>query len=287
HGHQRVVVGNQHPGVLHQFAVGHDVAKGGVLHHNDQLRHQRRNDVAKGLRKDDDEENLNQRYYEQIKAAISADEDTLTFILVADTQRRYDETQDFVDKVNSMPEIDFVLHGGDLTDFGIQQEYHWQHNILEKMRVPYITVIGNHDCLGNGVKVYEHMYGPQDFVYDIGRSRFVFMNTNSLEFDEDPVPRLPFLANAFGDTSEYDNAFILAHVPPYDNEFDDSKEQDFAALLRGKKVRYALFGHQHNYKEQQPYNDGITYLATDDIADRNFIKITLQGTTVNFERIYF
>ena len=167
------------------------------------------------------------------------------------------------------------------------QEYRWQHKILKDLNVPYITVLGNHDCLGNGVKVYENMYGPQDFVYNIGRSRFVFMNTNSLEFDEDPVPRLPFLATAFGDTATYDNAFMVAHVPPFDNEFDDSKELEFAALLRGKKVRYALFGHQHSYKELQPYNDGINYLATDDIADRNYLKITLRGTNASFERIYF
>ena len=52
-------------------------------------------------------------------------------------------------------------------------------------------------------------------------------------------------------------------------------------------MRLALFGHQHNFKELQPYNDGITYLGTDDIADRNFLVIYLRGTTVSYERKYF
>src|SRR5687767_7211563 len=90
----------------------------------------------------DEEKNLNNRYFERIQAAIPADEDTMTFILVADTQRRYDETEDFVDAVNNMTDVDFVLHGGDLTDFGILQEYQWQHDILKELNVPYITVLG-------------------------------------------------------------------------------------------------------------------------------------------------
>src|SRR5690606_19085912 len=120
---------------------------------------------------------------------------------------------------------DFVVHGGDLTDFGIIEEYRWQHEILKRLNVPYMATLGNHDCLGNGVKVFENMYGPQDAVYDLGNSRFVFINTNSLEFEEDPVPRLPFLGAAFGDTTSYSNGFVLMHVPPFDNEFDDAKEQ--------------------------------------------------------------
>lgn len=43
---------------LHELAVSDNVTKGGVLDHDDQLRDQRRNNVAKGLRKDDEEENL-------------------------------------------------------------------------------------------------------------------------------------------------------------------------------------------------------------------------------------
>ncbi len=58
HGHQRVVVRDQNAGVLHQFAIGHPIAEGGVFDDNDQLRDQRRDDVADGLRKDDGEEHL-------------------------------------------------------------------------------------------------------------------------------------------------------------------------------------------------------------------------------------
>ena len=58
HGYQRVVVGDEHLGVLHEFTVGDDVAEGGVLDHDDQLRDQCRNNVAKGLREDDEEKNL-------------------------------------------------------------------------------------------------------------------------------------------------------------------------------------------------------------------------------------
>ncbi len=239
------------------------------------------------VRLKDSEKNLNQKSAQQIADKLSSRPDTFSFLFISDTQRFYNETDALIDAVSQHTDIDFVLHGGDLTDFGILQEYQWQHKILKRLPAPYMVVIGNHDCLGNGVKVFENMYGPQDAVYNFGNSRFVFINTNSLEFEEDPVPRLPFLANAFGDTATYKNAFVLMHVPPFDNEFDRSKEEDFAAMLRGKKVRLALHGHQHSFKEQQPYDDGITYLAADDMSDKNYIKVEVKGTEVTYQRFHF
>ena len=38
------------------------------------------------------------------------------FAMISDTQRRYDETKEVVDLINSRGDIDFVLHGGDMAD---------------------------------------------------------------------------------------------------------------------------------------------------------------------------
>ena len=53
-----MVIGDEHLGVLHEFTISDDVAEGGVLDHDDELRDQCRDDVAKGLGENDGEENL-------------------------------------------------------------------------------------------------------------------------------------------------------------------------------------------------------------------------------------
>lgn len=72
---------------------------------------------------------------------------TIKFVTMGDSQRWYDETLDFVGEINKRDDIDFVIHGGDMSDFGVTDEFLWQRDIMNKLHVPYVTLIGNHDCL--------------------------------------------------------------------------------------------------------------------------------------------
>ena len=71
--------------------------------------------------------------------------DTIRFIFMGDTQRSYNETEDFVKYVNQLDSIDFIIHGGDYTEFGLKKEFEWNDDILSKLKVPYVGLIGNHD----------------------------------------------------------------------------------------------------------------------------------------------
>ena len=72
----------------------------------------------------------------------------------ATTQRWYDETEDAVAAINRLDSVDFVIHTGDLSDFGLKLEFELQRNILNKLNVPYVCLLGNHDCLATGQDVY-------------------------------------------------------------------------------------------------------------------------------------
>ena len=61
---------------------------------------------------------------------------TIRFAVVSDTQRWYDETDDFVKAINKRNDIDFVLHAGDIADFGVTKEYMWMRDILNGLTVP-------------------------------------------------------------------------------------------------------------------------------------------------------
>lgn len=103
----------------------------------------------------DGETGINDKNIARIETLCQG-KDTLRFAFMGDSQRWYDETQDFVTDVNRRDDIDFVIHGGDLSDFGVTDEFLWQRDILNGLKIPYVALIGNHDCLGTG----EETFGP-------------------------------------------------------------------------------------------------------------------------------
>ena len=112
-----------------------------------------------------------------------ADKDTIRFIFISDTQDAYDETEDFVRHANKLKGIDFIIHGGDYTEFGLKKEFEWNDDILSKLTVPYVGLIGNHDIIGNGDEVYRAIFGNENFAFLAGDVKFVCLNTNAIEYD--------------------------------------------------------------------------------------------------------
>ena len=39
-----------------------------------------------------------------------------------------------------MEDIDFVLHGGDVSDFGLTDEFLWQRDFMNGLKVPYAVL---------------------------------------------------------------------------------------------------------------------------------------------------
>ncbi|GAA4320138.1 metallophosphoesterase family protein [Flaviaesturariibacter amylovorans] len=211
------------------------------------------------------------------------------FLLVGDTQRFYEQVDDFVAAANALDSIDFVLLAGDITDFGMQTEFSWVHERLSRLRVPYIAIIGNHDMLANGRTAFGQMYGPENFTFSYNGYKFVCLNTNSNETGFDgSLPEMSWFGRAMADLERYDGAFVVSHMAPYDELFDRRHHDAFTALVRQSgKVRGSLHGHQHRFSMQQPYNDGIPYVVVGSFNRRNYVLVTAGKETVNYEERYY
>ena len=85
--------------------------------------------------------------------------ESYSFVLIADSHSWYDNLEKAVKHINKNKDIFFVIHLGDLASSGLVKEYRWTNDILKKLHKPYLTVIGNHDCLNNGMEIYKKMYG--------------------------------------------------------------------------------------------------------------------------------
>ena len=159
---------------------------------------------------------VNARNIARIEAACEGRR-TIRFAQISDTQRWYDETEDAVKAINARDDIDFVIHTGDLADFGMRDEFERQRDILDRLRVPYVVLLGNHDCLATGERIFTKIFGEVDFAFTAGDVRFVCLNTNALEFDHDtPVPNFDFLERQIdGFPAGAEKTVVVMHAKPY------------------------------------------------------------------------
>lgn len=213
--------------------------------------------------------------------------DTLSIILIGDSQRFYNDLEDFVASANKQ-DADFVFLAGDISDFGLKDEFEWIHKIMKRLKMPYIGVIGNHDLSGNGETVFKKIYGPLNDSFIVNRFKFILLNTNSREYRfNGRVPDVGWLQQELaGD--DFDHAVIISHVPPFDGDFDRKLESDYvSAVEQSGKVNLSLHAHQHTFNDTIPYNDEIRYLISAATDDRMYVLIKLVGSKYWYEKIYY
>lgn len=209
--------------------------------------------------------------------------DTIRIVFTGDSQRYYDEAELLVKKVNELPNIDFLIVAGDLTDFGLYREFEWVNDIFSRLTVPYICVIGNHDVLGNGRKTYMQMYGETDFSFVYKRTKFIVLNTNSREYGfNGAVPNIKWLQEQCKPEPGVDYIVPVSHVQPYHKDFDKNLEKPYAQTLENAdNVLISLHGHAHVSHDFYPYEDGIRYLNSNSVERRLFFILEIYNGEVH------
>lgn len=235
--------------------------------------------------------NINARNIEAIRAK-DRDADTIRFVVMGDSQRWYDETEDFVKDVNKHNDIDFVVHGGDISDFGMKKEFCWIHDIMSKLKVPYVAIIGNHDHLGAGEDIYRAMYGDLNFSFVYGKTKFVGLNTSALDFDYGtPVPDFDFIRQEIGDTTqvEYNQTIVMMHARPGSIVFNNNVKSVFHEYIkRFKNLRFCIHAHSHKLQLEDIFGDGILYYGADAMLHRNYLLFTLTKEGLqDYEVVYY
>jgi 3',5'-cyclic-AMP phosphodiesterase len=237
----------------------------------------------------DTPKNLNAFNLEKIANSISKD-DTVTIAFVGDSQRFYDEVDDFVDKVNAYPSVDFVFLAGDITDFGLLSEYEWVHDSFSRLHAPYLGVIGNHDVQGNGEKVFYRMYGPLDYSFVYDSIKFIVHNTNGREYVDKAVPDMEWLTNQI--SSENSGAVKyyvgVSHVPPAHVDFNQDLVKPYIDLFASTPgFIVSLHAHVHKHTDGYPFNDGTRYISAFAFNQRSFLLLKFyRGQLTKLEVTY-
>lgn len=218
--------------------------------------------------------------------------DTIRIAFTGDTHVFFDEFEDFVHAVNHLNEnnpIDFVVHVGDISDFGLPQQYLWGNSFLLQLDIPYFVVLGNHDIVGAGGLAYSEMYGEYNFSTIYRDVKFIFINTNSMEFSfNGQVPDINWLDSQLQPTDDFTNAVIIFHVPPEDENFDANLEEDFhSTIAKYNNVLFTVHGHAHHHEIYKPYSDSIPYVNVYGVEHLKYNVINISDDNFEVETYAF
>ena len=216
--------------------------------------------------------------------------DSIKFAVMSDTQRWYDQTHRIVKHINAHSDIDFVVHCGDQTDFGMTLEFEWMRDELLKLNMPYVTALGNHDCLGTGRDAFRAMYGEFNYSFNVGNTHFLVLSTNSLEFSLPfETPDIKFMArNALSLPDSISQTVVVMHAAPMSDQF---KEEQFDiydnALKAYPRPLFGLCGHEHRPSVRQPYAESIPYYLVSSAETMMYYVFTLyKNGTYKYEEFW-
>lgn len=194
-----------------------------------------------------------------------------TFAIIADNHAWYNELRQSINAINKRNDIHFILHAGDLTEGGVLKEYEFVTDILQHLRQPFFTAIGNHDCLAQGQTIYQNIYGPLNYSFRYHQSTFIVIHDNLWEeegkVDFDWLEKELILAQNAG------HIFVLAHVPPYGDQFSPYYEERYHNLMAKYHVTLSIHGHGHNFEYREYYDDSINYLMAPCSGKKKYVTV--------------
>lgn len=227
------------------------------------------------------------------------------FAFISDTQGSYDETAEALDIMVARGDIDFIVHGGDQTDFGLPKEFVWCRDQFISSGIPFLTVIGNHDCVGNGEDTFGYIYGPDNMSVNIGPLHLVLLNTVALEYDySHPVPDFDFIErdrisvdsiNALHPDS-ITHTVVAMHSRPYDEQFNNNVAGPFnyyisqypgMGITGDERRSFCINGHNHFFDVSDIFDNGIPYFQCANAAKRMFFVFTITENSYEYEVVEF
>ena len=211
----------------------------------------------------------------------SAGDSNYSIALISDTHRYYSELKQVIKKINDDGvDYNFVIHGGDITDAGLQSEFDFYHKIRKESQLPFVHCIGNHDALTNGIEVYRNQYGAFDRRFNVGTLHVIIFNNNTWEFGDKPV-NLDWLENEIKLAKDIVNTegghiIVLNHIHHDSYErFSQEEIERYRQMLIDYDVSLSINGHNHGHTIQEI--DSMKYLTIGSVGNLSFTRLTFTG----------
>jgi len=205
--------------------------------------------------------------------------------LIADSHTYYDEFVKQTNYINTRNDLDFIIHLGDVTLSANAREFEWYSDIVNRIKIPVFTIVGNHDCLGNGFDIFEEMFGESNFYFEYKNVKFVLFDDIVWEKGVKD-PDFDWLSEAIKNDNNYNHVIPLAHIPPWDEQFSAGNSFLYNHILHSNDIDLSIHGHGHSYNYSQNYGN-VNYLSVPAPIRDELIILDVQSDTIKFERIHY
>lgn len=144
----------------------------------------------------------------------------------------------------------FIVDVGDLVRSGLEEQYRHYYDLIGHSKVPFISVVGNHEnVVAGGKGRFLEMFGPTDYFFDYAGARFIMLD-NSTEGYGVTDAQLTWLEGAL----KTDNVkMVFMHGNPRTRLWaatgmsEEKNNAAFMNLVEKNNVAKVYFGHVHAY----------------------------------------
>lgn len=200
--------------------------------------------------------------------------DPLKVALIGDPQVAIEHLNNLGEIFNLRSDLDFILVAGDLTDRGLEKEFKWLVNIFEQYNKPVLTVVGNHDLLSNGKKLYKQTFGPLNYSFFFKDVKFIMWDNNPYESKVD----FDWLESQ---VNSHAKVVIVSHQPPFNGSLSSYQEARWKNIRRNTNIIASLHGHVHSHSFTM--EDKLPIYVVDRVIGSHYGIISFEDQLVKFE----
>ena len=224
--------------------------------------------------------NLNS--YFSLPAFSLSSNQSVRFAIVADSHQDYGDLEKVVEIINQKP-IQFVIHLGDFTHFGMPDEYEIFNHIFGRLRYPFFVLPGNHDLKTFSDKIYSKVFGNSDVYFDSSFGRLVFLNDCALCIR----PRLvnfDYLTQAIATADKTKPVFLFHHHEPLNSQnLIDSEKVAYRDAIAAHPQVFIFHGHMHTPDQSSFSATGYAF-QIDRTKDVSWAEVEVSDTTL---KVYY
>jgi 3',5'-cyclic-AMP phosphodiesterase len=237
--------------------------------------------VPPGLR------NSTAKSLQKIHARESVTSKEFKIAVLSDAHYHFNDLRDAIDRINADTLVAFVVVTGDLTENGLLKEFEIFHKLMSGLNKPYLTLIGNHDYLSNGVEVYRQIFGPVNYSFFFKDLKFIMWDNVRWESNREPDWQW-FRAQVSASREDQREALRIipfSHIPPNDGQLADSAAVIHNLFLENG-IRLSIHGHKHEYSNEELY-PGVRYVTTGSPDKRSYAELSISPDSVRVSKIRF
>ena len=193
------------------------------------------------------EERLNEKNLQQIYNNNLGE--TFKVALLSDSHFYFGNMQTSINEINQRDDIDFVIHGGDLTNIGDLWEFETAMSVLKTSRFPVLAIPGNHDFISKGKDIYRKAFGEFNYYLKLEKHLLIFANSNKFEFQAEGL-NIDWFIQTIEEHKDDREVIVVAHIPPWDHEaFTEEEHDQCVEKLKEYGVKLFIHGHYHDYSK--------------------------------------